>query len=101
MVGRICSSTRIIYQTKRSTPKARENLVAVAKEWGIVHSKIALIKQGRYAHVKQHNRACRELIYVATIQHKPYLDVESAVQSFFKSWRKVGMPMPINDVAID
>jgi IS5 family transposase len=48
--------------------KARENLVALAKEWGITLrqpfsrvGKIALIKQGRYIHAKQHNRARREL----------------------------------------
>jgi IS5 family transposase len=48
--------------------KARENLVALAKEWGVALrqpfsrvGKIALIKQGRYAHAKQHNRARREL----------------------------------------
>ncbi len=48
--------------------KARENLVALAKEWGVVLrqpfsrvGKIAQIRQGRYAHAKQHNRARREL----------------------------------------
>ena len=48
--------------------KARENLVKLAKEWGVALrqpfsrvGKIAQIKQGRYAHAKQHNRAKREL----------------------------------------
>jgi len=48
--------------------KAREKLVALAKKWGIplrqsYHrvGKTALIKQGRYSHAKQHNRAKAEM----------------------------------------
>lgn len=48
--------------------KARERLVRMAGEWGVPLrqsyrrvGKLALIKQGRYAHAKQHNRARREL----------------------------------------
>ena len=53
--------------------KARENLVALAKEWGVYLAPallqsglVALIKQGRYAHAKQHNRARRELKRIRT-----------------------------------
>ncbi len=48
--------------------KARERRVRLAKEWGIGLRQsyervgcLALMKQGRYAHAKQHNRARREL----------------------------------------
>ncbi len=48
--------------------KARERLVRLAGEMGVTLrqsyrrvGKLALIKQGRYAHAKQHNRARREL----------------------------------------
>jgi len=48
--------------------RARERLVRLAKEWGVELrqsyervGRLALMKQGRYAHAKQHNRARREL----------------------------------------
>ena len=51
--------------------KAREMLVKLADDWGVRLrqsyrrvGKIALIKQGRYAHAKQHNRARREMRHV-------------------------------------
>jgi IS5 family transposase len=54
--------------TAKPKHKAREMLVKLAAERGIFLrqsyrrvGKIALIKHGRYAHTKQHNRARREM----------------------------------------
>ena len=66
--------------------KARENLVALAKEWGVILrqpysrvGKVALIKQGRYAHAKQHNRARRELRRIRTYLGRVTRDIRRKI----------------------
>lgn len=66
--------------------KAREMLVRLAGEWGVQLrqsyrrvGKLALIKQGRYAHAKQHNRARRELKRLRTILGRVIRDIRRKI----------------------
>lgn len=66
--------------------KAREMLVRLAAEWGVRLrqsytrvGKLALIKQGRYAHAKQHNRARRELKRLKTILGRVVRDIRRKI----------------------
>ena len=67
--------------------KARERLVRLAAEWGVPLrqsyarvGKLALIKQGRYAHAKQHNRARRELKRLKTILGRVVRDIRRKIE---------------------
>ena len=66
--------------------KARERLVRLAEEMGVQLrqsyrrvGKLALIKQGRYAHAKQHNRARRELKRLKTILGRVVRDIRRKI----------------------
>jgi IS5 family transposase len=66
--------------------KARERLVRLAKEWGVELrqsyarvGRLALMKQGRYAHAKQHNRARRELKRLRTILGRVVRDIRRKI----------------------
>ncbi len=66
--------------------RARERLVRLAAEWGVTLrqsytrvGKLALIKQGRYAHAKQHNRARRELKRLRTILGRVIRDIRRKI----------------------
>ncbi len=66
--------------------KAREMLVRLAGEWGVALrqsyarvGKMALIRQGRYAHAKQHNRARRELKRLKTMLGRVVRDIRRKI----------------------
>jgi len=66
--------------------RARERLVRLAAEWGVQLrqsytrvGKLALIKQGRYAHAKQHNRARKELKRLKTILGRVVRDIRRKI----------------------
>jgi IS5 family transposase len=66
--------------------KARERLVRLAKKWGVPLrqsyervGRLALMKQGRYAHAKQHNRAKRELKRLKTILGRVVRDIRRKI----------------------
>lgn len=66
--------------------KARERLVRLAKEWGVTLrqsyervGRLALMKQGRYAHAKQHNRARRELKRLKTMLGRVVRDIRRKI----------------------
>lgn len=66
--------------------RARERLVRLAAEWGVQLrqsytrvGKLALIKQGRYAHAKQHNRARRELKRLRVILGRVVRDIRRKI----------------------
>ena len=67
--------------------KARERLVRLAKEWGVELrqsyarvGRLALMKQGRYAHAKQHNRARREMKRLRTILGRVVRDIRRKIE---------------------
>jgi transposase, IS5 family len=67
--------------------RARERLVRLAAEWGVQLrqsytrvGKLALIRQGRYAHAKQHNRARRELKRLKTILGRVVRDIRRKIE---------------------
>jgi IS5 family transposase len=67
--------------------KAREMLVRLAAEWGVELrqsyrrvGKLALIKQGRYAHAKQHNRARRELKRIRIYLRRVVRDIQRKIR---------------------
>lgn len=66
--------------------KARERLVRLAKERGVPLrqsyervGRLALMKQGRYAHAKQHNRAKRELRRLRTFLGRVVRDIRRKI----------------------
>lgn len=67
--------------------KARERLVRLAKAWGVPLrqsyervGRLALMKQGRYAHAKQHNRARRELKRLKTFLGRVVRDIRRKIE---------------------